>query len=144
MPSSFVMGVSIVCSAIATQCAVPWRQLDEHAQLVVEVAGFGTKFKERLSAASGGEPFHRASIDRMLLQHATSRQMTVTPTGLVLVELLNSSLYRPRRASIPYFGVRLAALSLPWVRKLAKSLPSKQQIDVNSAVGSVGLSLIHI
>ena len=34
IPSSFVMGVSIVCSAIATQCAVPWRQLGEHAQLV--------------------------------------------------------------------------------------------------------------
>ena len=48
MPSSFVMGVSIVCSAIATQCAVPWRQLASTRSSSSKLQAFGRKFKERL------------------------------------------------------------------------------------------------
>ena len=46
-------------------------------------------------------------------------------------------LYRPCSASIPYLFERVPALSVTHLY-LASSLSSKQQIDVNLAVGSVG------
>ena len=52
--------------------------------------------------------------------------------------VLHLPLYRPCSASIPYFLVRLPALSERMSMKLASSLSLKQQIDWNLAVGSVG------